>query len=94
MAKETTKKKKKGNKNKFHYKKWQLLLTYSWLACRSLARGFSPPSNDRPTDTMKFSPIFDFMEMGGLVSSAEKKEKMSFLYKKKHFFKRKKPQDK
>jgi hypothetical protein len=43
----------------------------SWLAWRSLARAFSPVSRARPTVTMKFTPILDFIEMGGLVSSAE-----------------------
>ena len=49
-------------------------LTMSWLAWRSLASAFSPVSRDRPTVTMKFTPILDFMEMGGLVSSAEQKK--------------------
>jgi hypothetical protein len=48
----------------------------SWLAWRSLARAFSPVSRARPTVTMKFTPILDFMEIGGLVSSAQEQGKM------------------
>ena len=46
------------------------MLTYSCEAWSSLARALSPAaSRDRPTDTMKFKPILDFIEIGGLVSS-------------------------
>ena len=49
------------------------ILTYSWEACRSLARALSPAaSSDLPTDTMKFNPILDFIDIGGLRSSPGK----------------------
>jgi hypothetical protein len=48
----------------------------SWLAWSSLARAFSPVSRARPTVTMKFTPILDFIEIGGLVSSAQEQGKM------------------
>jgi hypothetical protein len=51
----------------------------SWLAWSSLARAFSPVSRARPTVTMKFTPILDFMEIGGLVSSAQEQGKMSYF---------------
>lgn len=41
----------------------------SWLAWRSLARALSPCSMFRPTETIKLTPILDFIEIGGLVSS-------------------------
>ena len=51
------------------------MLTSSWLAWRSFARALSPDSMALPTDTMKFRPVvLDFIDTGGLVSSAIIKE--------------------
>jgi len=35
-----------------------------------LAKALSPASMFRPTETIKLTPILDFIEIGGLVSSA------------------------
>ena len=43
-------------------------LTISWLACKSLANGFSV-SLERENETIKLTPSLDFREMVGLTSS-------------------------
>ena len=47
------------------------LLTISWLACKSLARGFSA-SLVLENDTIKLTPSLDFKEIVGLTSSPNK----------------------
>jgi len=48
-----------------------LLSPLSELAkpCSSFAKALSPVSGVRPTETKKFTPIFDFIEIGGEASS-------------------------
>ena len=45
------------------------LVTISWLACKSLASGFSASLLVFENDTIKFTPSLDFKEIVGLTSS-------------------------